>query len=152
MKIYLASRYSRREELCGYRAELEAIGHTVTSRWLNGAHQIADDGTPLGEEREKQFEDMADPRGAALRQSFLQENMADVESADLLIAFTEEPRVGGGRSRGGRHVELGLALAWGKQIFVVGPRENLFCWHESIKQFDELTHAAKEILHEAANG
>ena len=39
MKIYLAARYSRREELCGYRSELEAIGHTVTSRWLNGKPQ-----------------------------------------------------------------------------------------------------------------
>lgn len=39
-KIYLAARYTRREELCAYRAELEQAGFTVTSRWLNGDHQI----------------------------------------------------------------------------------------------------------------
>ena len=135
MKIYLASRYSRREELCLYRDELQAIGHEVTSRWLNGAHQIAPDGMPLTEERERQFEDMSDPRGNELRQAFLREDMADVAAADLLIAFTETPRAPGG-GRGGRHVELGLALAWQKQIIIVGPRENLFCWHPAIEQFD----------------
>lgn len=149
MKIYLASRYSRREELCVYRAALQAIGHIITSRWLNGAHQIAPDGSPLNAEREKQFEDMSDPRGAALRQAFLQEDMADVECADLLIAFTEQPRADGG-SRGGRHVELGLALAWEKQIIVVGPRENLFCWHESIKRFDSITDVVRFIGRVAA--
>jgi len=144
VKIYLASRYSRREELCVYRTALESAGHEVTSRWLNGAHQIAPDGTPLNAEREKQFEDMSDPRGAALRQSFLQEDMADVARAELVIAFTEQPRADGG-SRGGRHVELGLALAWQKQIFVVGPRENLFCWHPSIEQFNEWETALAEL-------
>jgi len=47
MKIYLASRYSRREELCGYRTQLESMGVEVTSRWLNGAHQISDTGVPI---------------------------------------------------------------------------------------------------------
>jgi hypothetical protein len=42
--IYLAARYSRREELCGYRTDLERAGFTVTSRWLNGEHQITDAG------------------------------------------------------------------------------------------------------------
>ena len=149
MKIYLASRYSRREELCVYRAALQAIGHEVTSRWLNGAHQIAPDGSPLNAEREKQFEDMSDRSGAELRQACLQEDMADVEAADLLIAFTEQPRADGG-SRGGRHVELGLALALGKQIIVVGPRENLFCWHESIKRFDSITDVVRFIGRVAA--
>jgi len=46
MKIYLAARYSRREELAAYRTELEALGHTVQARWLNGEHQLANDGTP----------------------------------------------------------------------------------------------------------
>ena len=52
MRIYLASRYSRREELCRYRSELEDQGHTVQARWLNGEHQLANDGTPIGEHGE----------------------------------------------------------------------------------------------------
>lgn len=52
MKIYLAARYSRREELCGYRSELEARGHRVQARWLNGEHQLSNEGTPIGENGE----------------------------------------------------------------------------------------------------
>jgi len=36
VKVYLAARYSRGPELVGYRSELRAAGHVVTSRWLNG--------------------------------------------------------------------------------------------------------------------
>ena len=41
-KIYLASRYGRRDELCTYRAQLQALGFTVTSRWLDGNHHMPD--------------------------------------------------------------------------------------------------------------
>ena len=39
----------------------------------------------------------------------------------MLIAFSEEPRALNA-SRGGRHVEFGIALALGKKVAVVGPR------------------------------
>ena len=41
MKIYLAAKYSRMEELREYRNQLIALGHTVTSRWLDGNHEQA---------------------------------------------------------------------------------------------------------------
>jgi len=43
LRIYLASRLSRIKELQYYREQLEAKGHTVTSRWLNGDHVAAAD-------------------------------------------------------------------------------------------------------------
>lgn len=49
MLIYLAARYSRRLELCGYREQLRAAGHKVQAVWLDGEHQISDLGTPIGE-------------------------------------------------------------------------------------------------------
>lgn len=136
MKIYLASRYSRRLELCGYRDQLQATGHVVTSRWLNGSHQISDAGAPINEagERLAEGDDGSDtPEAAALRRKFADDDFRDVQSCDLLIAFTEPPR--SGHSRGGRHVELGLALGMMKQVWVVGHRENLFCWHEDVRFF-----------------
>jgi hypothetical protein len=111
MKIYLASRYSRREELCGYRSELEAMGHEVTSRWLNGNHQIDDAGLSL-------------EAAAAERTRFAQEDWDDLMAADCCISFTEAPR--SSNSRGGRHVEFGAAMAAGKVCVVIGPRENVF--------------------------
>lgn len=42
--VYLAARYSRRLELCGYRAQLAEHGIEVPARWLNGSHQLDNDG------------------------------------------------------------------------------------------------------------
>lgn len=127
MIIYLAARYSRRLELCGYRDQLRALGHEVPARWLNGAHQISTDGMPLTEEGERKFEE-GHPDADALRAGFARDDLDDVLAANLVVAFTEQPRSGAGSSRGGRHVELGVAIGTGKRIAVVGPRENIFCW------------------------
>lgn len=126
MKIYLAARYSRREELCGYRTQLEALGHVVTSRWLNGNHQVDDRGLSVeGAQTE--------------RVRFATEDRDDVLSAEVLIAFTEAPR--SSNSRGGRHVELGIALGTRSMaVIVVGPRENVFCCLPEVlvlERFDE---------------
>lgn len=120
MRIYLAARYSRREELLGYKADLEAAGHVVTSRWLAGAHQW----DPVVEQIESPEAAIDSIPLEAVR--FAREDVEDVEAADLLIAFTERPRANLA-SRGGRHVELGMAIALDKAIFVIGPRENVFC-------------------------
>lgn len=130
MKIYLAARYSRREELCGYRSQLEAIGHKVTSRWLNGNHQIDDAGLSVEAKREE-------------RERFAREDFFDVLSADMLIAFTEPAR--STNSRGGRHVELGIALGAMKRVCIVGPRENVFCCLPEIAVFDNFEEARRAL-------
>jgi len=79
MKIYLASRYSRREELCGYRDDLEYLGHTVTSRWLDGNHQVDDRGLSTEAKSEE-------------RLRFACEDWEDLKSAEVCISFTEPPR------------------------------------------------------------
>jgi hypothetical protein len=105
----LASRYSRLEQLQSYKADLERLGHEVTSRWVNGDHQAKD-------------EQLADDVGFA--RHIAEEDLEDIRCADAMIAFTEEPR--SGHTRGGRHVERGVALERGLLMFLVGPRENVF--------------------------
>lgn len=147
MKIYLAARYSRREELCQYRKELEAIGHEITSRWLNGKHQIDKAGVPIGDKGEKLVEgDSAESSAAAdaLRAHFVTEDLTDVQSAYTVISFTEPPRSTFG-NRGGRHVEFGVALALHKRLIVVGYRENLFHYLPDV-EFYESWQEAKEAL------
>ena len=118
MRIYLAGRYSRRGELLGYRSNLLDIGHEVTSRWLDGNHQAADDRLIQGSESTQ----------------FANEDFRDVITSDLLIHFTEPPR--SQRSRGGRHVEFGIALGRMLRVWIVGPCENVFCTMEDVRQFD----------------
>jgi hypothetical protein len=108
MRIYLAARYSRRAELIAYMAEVEALGHRVTSRWLREDHEL-----PIG-------------ASAAAGVRFAREDYEDLTSADLCISFTEEPVKAGGRNRGGRHVEFGIALGRGLRLVVIGHRENVF--------------------------
>lgn len=142
MNIYLAARYSRRAELCGYRDTLTAMGHIVTSRWLNGDHQISDNGQPIGETGEALIEGddgSTSPKAIALRERFAQEDIKDVKDADILIAFTEPPR--SNASRGGRHVELGIALGLGIKVWVIGHRENIFCWLPEVSFFPSIYEA-----------
>lgn len=137
MRIYLAARYSRREELCGYREQLRAIGHTVQAVWLDGKHQISDEGAPIGDAGEALVEGddgSTSLRSEALRRQFAVDDRRDVLNCDLLIAFTEPPR--SNASRGGRHVELGIAIGRMKRIMIVGPRENIFCWLDEIEHFE----------------
>src|SRR5690606_30261512 len=118
-RIYLSARYERRLELCGYREQIEQRGHTVTSRWLNGA--------PAGIESLIESDDPSQaPDALWYRVAAAQEDMADIESSDLLIAFSEPPE--SDASRGGRHVEFGFALALNIPLWVVGPPENIFHW------------------------
>lgn len=136
MRIYLAARYGRREELCVYREQLQALGHEITSIWLNGQHQISDSGIPIGDGGEALIEGddgSTSDHAAALRNRFAVEDFRNVMECDLLIAFTEPPR--STASRGGRHVELGLALGMMKRVAVVGHRENIFCWLENVLFF-----------------
>jgi hypothetical protein len=109
LRIYLAARYSRREELLPYAADLTARGHEVVSTWIDGHH-----------ETEPGIDATA---GTAQRGLWAQEDLEDCLRADWIVSFTEPPR---GDSRGGRHVELGIGLGAGKYLVLVGPVEHVF--------------------------
>lgn len=146
MKIYLAARYSRRVELCGYRKQIIDIGHTVTSRWLNGEHQISDSGKPIGETGELLVEgddESSSHCAAALRSKFQNEDFIDVITSELCISFTEKPR--SGHSRGGRHVEFGIALGRMLRCWVIGHRENIFHWNEDVRFFETWEESLEKL-------
>lgn len=130
MRIYLASRYSRLDELQAVRRELHSMGHVVTSRWLNGEHQAENDRLEPGAEAER----------------FAYEDLKDVLRAELVISFTEKPRTTS--SRGGRHVEFGVALGRGIPVWIIGPRENVFHCISDVHQFGsfEQAKAALEVV------
>lgn len=126
-KAYLAARYSRYPEMQEYAKQLQEIGYQITSRWINGGHDTVDANNDLDKSR------------------FAVEDVEDLFNADTVINFTEDPRQEvTGRGRGGRHVELGLALAgyydrYGMRstlrIIVVGHRENVFHWLPVVEYF-----------------
>ena len=106
MKIYLASKFERQAEMAEKARELEALGAIITSRWV------------YAEKDDNEVSDATKARYALL-------DMRDVYEADVVISTTE-----GELARGGRHVEFGMGVAWGKTMYVVGPREHIFHWLE----------------------
>jgi nucleoside 2-deoxyribosyltransferase len=133
VKLYFAARYSRRQEMLLSASQLAGLGITVTSRWILGGHQI-DDTDSLGD---KAAEDQ--------KSLFAKDDLEDIREADALVAFSEEPRKT--NSRGGRHVEFGIAIGLGKPVFVVGYRENIFHCLAGVDFFRTWT----EFLHHIAN-
>jgi nucleoside 2-deoxyribosyltransferase len=132
MKVYIAGRYSRRDSFRELRDELRRMGHEVTSRWLDTDWPVEERGSSA-----------APPE---YREKYATLDLEDVEAADMVVSFTEEPRSGG---RGGRHVEYGYALALRRMAFtvyrgnppspvrivVIGQRENLFHHHPFVEFF-----------------
>lgn len=102
--FYIAGAYARRFEFRQHADQLRALGHTVTSSWID-THEDGQD-----------FE--AHAAGWSKR------DFEDIEAADIMLSFTE-PK-GSTNTRGGRHVELGYALAKEKLIVVIGRKETTF--------------------------
>jgi nucleoside 2-deoxyribosyltransferase len=111
MGVFLSARYSRAEELREYRSQLRAREVEVTSTWLEGPRDLSD----------------------AARPRIAQVCFDDIDRAQVVIAFAEESRT---PSRGGRHVELGYALARGKRVLLVGPREHVFAHHPAVEHLE----------------
>lgn len=125
MKCYLSSQYGRKFEMAAHAVVLENNGHQVISRWIseNLAHKAEDDAKASLFQQEQR----------ATRR------LEDLGTAQVFFAFTES-ETNHGTSRGGRHVELGVALAGNKVIVVVGPREHIFhtladLWYPTFEEF-----------------
>jgi nucleoside 2-deoxyribosyltransferase len=115
--IYLAAGYDQQERMRSYRKVLEEIGYIVTSRWID-----------VKESNPMQEATIAANKDAAA--FYCNADLADISRADFFFMFTDTPS-----TSGGRHTELGYALARNKVIFIVGPRENVFQAHPMVHHF-----------------
>jgi len=124
MRIYLASRFSRRHECHAIGKELEKFGYEIVSRWTlpDSDHVV-----PVG---------MSQQAADAERQRFAVEDLNDIDLADCIVALMEpEAR---NNTRGGRHVEFGYAIGKGKELVVIGCRETVFHHHPNVHHFEKI--------------
>lgn len=128
--IYIAARFSRRHEAHALGKQLQALGHTITSRWILPE---ADHVIPAG-----QSQQAADKE----RRRFATEDVADVLACDWMISLMEEPRSNG---RGGRHVEFGIALGLRRRLTIIGPRETVFHHLPEVEHFDTVEQFLAEV-------
>lgn len=124
MRVYLAAPFAMQPQMRLVREALNKHGITVTSRWLD----VSADGHNVLTIEE--------------RRDWAMKDLADVDAADYLVAYN--PTSWHNRGQGGRHVELGYAIARGKCIIYVGEeRENLFHWHPAIKAHIEPSYVGE---------
>lgn len=125
-RVYLAAQYSRREELCVYRDLLVIMGYQAGASWLVGPARFSNPNDPDGTLTEHQIETGAedDPYSQKLRHGCAQQDIKEIRQADIFVLFTEP--VSSPAGRGGRFVELGIALSLGKKVIIVGYLENMF--------------------------
>ncbi len=109
MRVYLAARYEMHPTMREWRRRLAVDGVAVTARWITGEHAGSTE---------------------AEKARYALEDLEDIRTADALIAFNPPDHHRSGR--GGRHVELGYALALAKPVVIVGARENVFHWHPEV--------------------
>lgn len=107
MKIYLAGPWVRRPEVREIAKQLEAAGHTITSRWLYEHHGDPNDSAGL-------------TSSDAYIRLQANEDIADVKNSDAFVILNLEKSEG-------KAVELGVALALRIPVYSVGPRFNIFC-------------------------
>jgi hypothetical protein len=109
MRIYLASRYSRKLEMREYAKQAEQCGIRVGTDWL--------------QEPEHPDSNLSDLNVETLAK-YAQKDWWDIGACDVFVFFAENPLIG--TPRGGRHTEFGIALSLGKKIVVIGEPENIF--------------------------
>ena len=111
LRLYIAA--SSQDAAERLRHELEQRGHACTARWILDAN----------------FGRRADER-AKMEAAVM--DLEDVSAAsDGLILLSENEGV---MVPGGKHVEMGFALAKGYPVYVIGRLENTLQYHSSVTQ------------------
>ena len=116
MKIYVAADLDQQKEARTLADALTERGHEIVSSWAYtlGIRELEINGT-----REE-------------KANIAVAEIGEIRSADCLVVFTKE---GFQYSLGGRHVEMGIAMGNGIDVIVIGPRENVFHYHPSVKRY-----------------
>lgn len=137
MRVYLAARYSRHDEMRGVRDVLATLGHVVTSRWIDCHTDV------MGDHSASFTPEVLNERPQDCMR-IARHDLDDVLAADAVISFTS-----GGGGKGGRHVEFGYGLARGKRMIVVGPREHVFHTLSQVEWYPDWPRLVMKLTQES---
>jgi nucleoside 2-deoxyribosyltransferase len=120
LKVYVASHDQNTAIIIA--DAIRDAGHKIVSTWLE--------------------EDMTAPLTASCRARIAAKDLREIRKADVLVL---EAAPVGCHVPGGKHVELGYALALGKTVLVVGRKENIFHWHDDVHVFASTYEAVARL-------
>ncbi len=128
--FYVATDYARKSDAARLaEALLSAVpSFVLNARWVTDQPVFVEGG--LGGE--------LGPEDAASAARVAEEDLQDIRCSSVFVQLSS-----GEKSRGGRQVELGYALATqerlaGRAIIVVGPREHAFHYHPAVAHVEDL--------------
>jgi len=120
MKIYIAG--NDQNKCCEIGEYLDRCGHKIVSSWLWADFKRTRD-TPVDE-----------------RIKIAETDYNEVSDADLLVLVACKDLV-----PGGKFVEAGIAMGQEKPIHILGRRENMLLWHQSVVQHDDIDDLVRDI-------
>lgn len=115
--IYIAAPYELRDEAIEVMRDMIVRGNIVTSRWLIGKDVNCDESARM--------------------------DLDDIDAAATLLLLN--PIEYSNKGTGGRHTEVGYAIALSKRIIIIGARSNIFHYLDSIIVVDTVKQAL-EVL------
>ena len=128
MKVYIAAKFEKKEEVRSLYKILSEMGHNITSDWT--LHKMI---RPYKKNHE-------------LAEEYSIEDINGVKDCDVFILLTDEEK------SSGAHVELGAAILSniksGKPIiYVIGSHtaNSMFYFHPSVKRMDNIEEVLSEI-------
>lgn len=108
--IYIAATFESKDRLQPVRRQIQNLGFTVNSTWLDEASFDE----PIGDSAEN----VVSPEQAT---KYAERDIDEIMKSELLILDTTASN-----ARGGSQVEYGIAHIMGLQTWVVGPARNVF--------------------------
>lgn len=120
MKLYIAG--ASQEEARRVAKLCQDAGHEITSRWLE--------------------EDFAKTSSytEAERETIAKNDVHDVIEADAMVFLPSPMRI-----PGGKFVEAGVAIGHGKEVYILGHRENMLMWHPLTTTFDSVENFLRSV-------
>ena len=109
VSMYLASHYSRKEEIKAASLALKQLGVKITSTWI---HEHSSPQSELNSGSRKNLHRNG------------KRDLKEIREAEWFVMFSVGPTVK--FTRGGSVYENGYAHGLGKKCFVVGPEQNIF--------------------------
>lgn len=110
IQTYIAASTSQKDEVRWLADQLKAFGYNADMRWLN--HEFSQPG------------EFSNPRNYAEARSYAIDDVEDAAAAEIMIVLLTKPD----GNRWGRLVELGIGIVCAEEVWIVGPKKNIFCY------------------------
>lgn len=128
--VYIAARYGRRAEMERLAIRLDVLGFRSTATWLLGLSSYIP-GAPGCCPPDQCAKPVVALKAHTIDtlSGYSAQDLLDIRGSNAVLFFAEKDKV---YSRGGRHVEMGYALALGLPVVYVGEPENVHAYAQEV--------------------